>query len=507
MYSILSLLLCVSFFFSDSLQAVAWDTAGTYFDHSSHNRVNTDAVIYRHLSENHRGSRVSIVSAYDCDFIAFAASGAATATPILKDDEPLDHYVWRSYFPPSLRLDGDNGTLSDRVFFAVYSYHWKGKDFLLYIVDGRDGLASYPTVLNQYLISDPHADVDALIFAAGFYNFSLHDEIWVYDQGYWQKDQSLYRAIQTSFWDDVILDSDMKTSIQNDVSRFFASREQYAKYKVPWKRGLIFHGPPGNGKTVSIKAIMHTLYNMSTPVPTLYVKTLASWAGPESALKEIFDKARAEAPCLLVFEDLDSLIVPGVRSYFLNQVDGLQLNQGILMIGSTNHLDLLDPGIAKRPSRFDRKYLFPDPNREQRQMYCAYWRAKLADNTDIEYPEKLVGAIANITEGFSFAYIQEAFVASLLQIAREVEDEEEVMGGKKDKDLDGYRLWRVMKKQVRILREEMDAERAERVEMMEMERERISSAFSTEIARRRGRALEMASVPFGKYGPQRPIQV
>ena len=92
-----------------------------------------------------------------------------------------------------------------------------------------------------------------------------------------RRTRACYRAIKTAFWDDVILADEMKKSIQNDVSRFFASREQYAKYKVPWKRGLIFHGPPGNGKTVSIKAIMHTLYNMSTPAPTLYVKTLASW--------------------------------------------------------------------------------------------------------------------------------------------------------------------------------------------------------------------------------------
>jgi len=76
--------------------------------------------------------------------------------------------------------------------------------------------------------------------------------------------------------------------------------------------------------------------------------------------------ARRMAPCLLVFEDIDSLVSPMVRSYFLNEVDGLESNHGILMIGSTNHLERLDPGIAKRPSRFDRKYLFDVPTREER---------------------------------------------------------------------------------------------------------------------------------------------
>ena len=207
-----------------------------------------------------------------------------------------------------------------------------------------------------------------------------------------------------------------------------------------------------------------------------------------------------EAPCLLVFEDLDSLIVPGVRSYFLTRSTGLQSNQGILMIGSTNHLDLLDPGIAKRPSRFDRKYLFPDPNKSQRQTYCEYWRHKLADNKDIEYPHELVGAIANITEGFSFAYIQEAFVASLLQIAREVEKDDDLTNGKKG-GLDEYRLWRVMKYQVKMLREEMDAE------AIEVSRDRESSSFSAGSGHERIPVFERASIPFGRDGHQRPIVV
>jgi transitional endoplasmic reticulum ATPase len=59
-------------------------------------------------------------------------------------------------------------------------------------------------------------------------------------------------------------------------------------------------------------------------------------------LNQIFDKARATAPCLLVLEDLESIVTPATRSYFFNQVDGLAENDGILMIGSTNFLDRLD---------------------------------------------------------------------------------------------------------------------------------------------------------------------
>ena len=57
----------------------------------------------------------------------------------------------------------------------------------------------------------------------------------------------------------------------------------------------------------------------------------------------------------MVLEDLDSLINDGNRSFFLNQLDGLENNDGLLVIGSTNHYERLDPAITKRPSRFDRK--------------------------------------------------------------------------------------------------------------------------------------------------------
>lgn len=116
-----------------------------------------------------------------------------------------------------------------------------------------------------------------------------------------------------------------------------------------------------------------------------------------------------------------------------------------------SHLDRLDPGISKRPSRFDRKYLFPNPNHEQRVKYAQFWQAKLKDNKDVEFPDKLCEAVSSITDGFSFAYMQEAFVASLLALA--VSEKEE---GHHDTDLDKLPLWQQLKKQIKILRDELE---------------------------------------------------
>jgi transitional endoplasmic reticulum ATPase len=180
---------------------------------------------------------------------------------------------------------------------------------------------------------------------------------------------------------------------------------------------------PGNGKTISIKALINSLASRPEPVPSLYVKSFDSCNGPKWSIRSIFTQARTMAPCLLIFEDLDSLVEKKTRSYFLNEVDGLESNDGILMIGSTNHLDQLDSAISKRPSRFDRKYHFKVPSEEERVAYCKYWRQKLVDSDLVEFPEALCPILARMTEGFSFAYLKELFIIALLTIARGAVDD------------------------------------------------------------------------------------
>ncbi|KAL9118855.1 MAG: hypothetical protein Q9187_004591 [Circinaria calcarea] len=427
--------------------------AQEYLHNASGQRVDTDAVIAKAIREQYPRLHLTITPQYNCNLLSYAAAGHAFATPITGTiGVGSTSLQWKKYAPPATRLDNQPGVLFDQIFFGKYTYNWKGHEFILYLVDGRDPPFM---VKNNYILSKSEDATSELIMAASQYSVELHDEIFVFDQGYWQKSKELWQSAQNTHWQDVILDSDMKKAIVGDVQKFFNSRLTYTNLRVPWKRGIIYHGPPGNGKTISIKATMHTLYNRDDPVPTLYVRSLArSYAGPENALSLIFSKARETAPCYLVFEDLDSIVTNQVRSYFLNEVDGLQNNDGILMVGSTNHLDRLDPGLSKRPSRFDRKYYFPDPNMEQRVKYCEYWQNKLSDNDDIEFPEEICTAVANITDGFSFAYIQEAFVGALLVIANE--DKLFVPSEKgDDDDLDKYILWRQIKKQIKILRDEM----------------------------------------------------
>lgn len=307
------------------------------------------------LREKHPGLIVTSVPSLNCNLLQFAAAGFATAD-VDEDSEPV--LRWRGFVGPSHR--GGSGFLADNIFFAKYHYKWSNEDFILYTV--RIGYGSV-----QYILKEPRGNetpsshsivTDALLTSIGAWLTEEIPAIYVFD-GYWARSTKLWEEVEKASWDDVILDPKMKRALTEVSGKFFDSKDVYDEYGVPWKRGLIFHGPVGNGKTISLKALMRTLYHRDSPVVTLYVKS-----APQSYhIRAVFQMARTMTPCLLVLEDIDTIVTPMTRSYYFNEVDGLENNDGILMIATTNHLDQLDPGLSKRPSRFDRKYLFPQPNK------------------------------------------------------------------------------------------------------------------------------------------------
>ncbi|OCK87812.1 P-loop containing nucleoside triphosphate hydrolase protein [Cenococcum geophilum 1.58] len=408
---------------SDEARKAAFEE---FKQHCSGQRTSTTLSVIEGLRKTHPDHHVTAVLRTSCSLLEYAAAGKATAT-FDGNGEGFDVLRgWKSV-GEGLEKRDHPGRLQDSVNFGRYAYTWEGREFVVYEVEWTE-LLRPPTQLYCVLAArtganvaagDSHcADTDALLLAAGKWTSQLHDEIYVFDDGYWAKNRELWTVVQGSSWDEVILDPDMKTQLIEDVQGFFDSQAMYKELAVPWKRGIIFHGVPGNGKTISIKALMSSLYARPDAIPSLYVKSFETCKGPQYSIRSIFSQARQSAPCLLIFEDLDSLVTDETRSYFLNEVDGLESNDGILMIGSTNHLDRLDQAISKRPSRFDRKYHFKLPGEQERAAYAVFWKKKLAKNHNIEFPMELCSIIGALTEGFSFAYLKELFVMALLTVAR-----------------------------------------------------------------------------------------
>ncbi|KAF8138498.1 hypothetical protein EV363DRAFT_1314075 [Boletus edulis] len=288
----------------------------------------------------------------------------------------LERVLNVQFIPTAARIEGRvTGSLVDNTIVGSYKLTWNNSDFIVHITHFQNGF-SMKTV-HFILYDGPEQPARDFVLAACLYTEQIHDEIWVFNRGFWNKDKTLWLGIKDSSWDDVVMKEESKMALQKDVYGFFKSEMTYKKLSIPWKRGLIMYGPPGK---LSNQVIMKTC--MERGFIPLYVKSFQSPQGEEVSMENVFRKTRQLAPCVL---------------------DGLEGNDGLLVIGSTNHFDRLDPGLSNRPSRFDRKYLFDDPNYEERVLYAKKLQA--------------------LTQGFSFAYLKEAFMSTLVRITNADDDE------------------------------------------------------------------------------------
>lgn len=150
------------------------------------------------------------------------------------------------------------------------------------------------------------------------------------------------------------------------------------------QRGLIFHGLPGNGKTISIKALLHKLSQRDPPIPTLYVKSTGRDADSDD-IRNIFKKARENAPCLLVLEDIDSLVKDNLKSFFLNEIDGLEGNDGIMIIGSTNYRKPTFSGSLAPDRNVCHKFHPENRVNQQRKFGSSTWDERRMQNSRESY--------------------------------------------------------------------------------------------------------------------------
>lgn len=262
---------------------------------------------------------------------------------------------------------------------------------------------------HHWIVADARKIAEEFLNAVCEWSCEVRGEILVYHDGYFQKDRQLFESIKNTTFDNLILTKSLKEQIQNDFQQFLNSREFYEQYRIPWKRGAIFIGPPGNGKTHTVKALVNQLGK-----PCLYVRSFKSEYGTEQEnMSEVFKRARMTTPCLVVLEDLDSMIDNENRAFFLNELDGFQSNTGVIAIATTNHPEKLDTSILDRPSRFDRKYYFQLPPETERLAYVSKWNHDL--QPELRVSETGATEVARETEGFSFAYLKELFVSSMVQ--------------------------------------------------------------------------------------------
>ncbi|XBJ25030.1 hypothetical protein VPH35_002780 [Triticum aestivum] len=190
-------------------------------------------------------------------------------------------------------------------------------------------------------------------------------------------------------------------------------QETFEKFGMSPSKGVLFYGPPGCGKTLLAKAIANECQAnfISIKGPEL----LTMWFGESEAnVREIFDKARQSAPCVLFFDELDSIATQRgnsvgdagsaadrVLNQLLTEMDGMNAKKTVFIIGATNRPDIIDPALL-RPGRLDQLIYIPLPDVESRlQIFRACLRkSPVAKDVDLN-------ALAKYTRGFSGADITE----------------------------------------------------------------------------------------------------
>lgn len=205
-----------------------------------------------------------------------------------------------------------------------------------------------------------------------------------------------------STWDDLFLPKTIKTELKELVENFLASKDFYLENKIPWKRGVLLYGIPGNGKTSIIRTII-AQYNFK-PV------TIVPGANAE-ALREAFSYAEEQSPSLFYIEDLDTMIENGFDvSTFLNLLDGISARNGLLVIATANNVKKLKANITRRPSRFDRKFDIPLPNLEMAHIYLNKWFSKII--TPAKCKELAEQAVRN---ELAYVHLKDLYISSMFE--------------------------------------------------------------------------------------------
>jgi len=202
-------------------------------------------------------------------------------------------------------------------------------------------------------------------------------------------------------WEDVGGLEDVKQTLRETVEWPLKYRDLFERAKTRPAKGILLHGAPGTGKTLVAKALAREsdLNFISIKGPEI----LSKWVGEsERGVREVFHKAKQAAPCILFFDEIDSLaprrggdrgaVADRVISQFLSEMDGIEELKDVVILAATNRMDMLDSALL-REGRFDVILEMPFPDEDAKlEILKVHMRGKpVAADVDLNRVAKACG--------------------------------------------------------------------------------------------------------------------
>ena len=214
-------------------------------------------------------------------------------------------------------------------------------------------------------------------------------------------------------WSDVGGLKDVKQELQEAVEWPMKYPGLYDKLGHSMPRGILLHGPSGTGKTLLAKAV--ATESEANFVSVRGPELLSKWVGEsERGIREIFKRARQSAPCVVFFDEIDSIapirgaggetaVSERVVSQLLTELDGMENMHGVVVLAATNRADMIDPALL-RPGRFDKIIQIPLPDKESRKSILKINAEKIPTVTEESDPHHVdFEKLSEMTDGLSGA--------------------------------------------------------------------------------------------------------
>ncbi len=229
-------------------------------------------------------------------------------------------------------------------------------------------------------------------------------------------------------WEDVGGLEDAKQRLVESVEWPLKYPGTYSSLGIEPPKGVLLYGPPGCGKTLVAKAVANE--SNANFIAVKGPELLSKWVGEsERAVRKIFRKARQVAPCIIFFDEIDSLagkrgsdaskVSDRVLNQLLTEMDGIEKLNGVVVMAATNRPDLVDPALM-RPGRFDTQIYIPFPNEEARKKILQVHTRRLKmEGVDLE---ELARKTENYTGADLEALVREAALIVMRNAIRRAQD-------------------------------------------------------------------------------------